>query len=294
MKISQLLSENKITVSCELFPPKKGGELENAKNVVRQMAALKPAFMSVTYGAGGTNTANTLEIANEIQNVNQITALAHLTCIASERPKIQEILERLRQHGIENILALRGDMPQDSSLTLSTSFHHASDLMKEIRDFGGFCIGGACYPEGHPESESLYRDIDNLKRKVENGCDFFTTQMFFDNDILYNFMFRLLRAGIRVPVIAGIMPVTNSRQIKRICALSGTALPRRFRMIVDRFADDPAAMKQAGIAYATEQIIDLFANGVNHIHIYSMNQPEIAGKIMENLSSMIGSPAAKE
>lgn len=287
MKISDLLKSKKITVSCELFPPKQGGALDNAKNIVHEMAALRPDFMSVTYGAGGTNAANTLELANEVQNVNGVTALAHLTCIASERPKIREVLTNLKEHGIENILALRGDLPQDSGLALSTQFHHASDLMKEIRDFGGFCIGGACYPDGHPESLSLDFDIEQLKRKVENGCDFLTTQMFFDNDILYHFMYRLLRAGIQVPVIAGIMPVTNAKQIKRILSLSGTALPRRFRMIVDRFADQPEAMKQAGIAYATEQMIDLFASGVNHVHIYTMNRPDIAGSIMQNLSSMI-------
>lgn len=287
MKIRDLLKEDRVTVSCELFPPKRGGELEKAKAVVRDMARLNPAFMSVTYGAGGTNSRNTVEIANEIENVNGVTALAHLTCVSSEREQVRSMLEELRALGIENILALRGDMPMEEGLSLSTCFRHASDLMGEIRDFGGFCIGGACYPESHPESESYDRDIESLKQKVENGCDFLTTQMFFDNDILYNFMFRLLRAGIQIPVIAGIMPVTNSKQIQRICSLSGTALPRRFRMVVDRFADDPAAMKQAGIAYATDQIIDLFANGVNHVHIYTMNRPDVAGSIMQNLSDII-------
>ena len=287
MKIRDLLKEDRVTVSCELFPPKRGGELEKAKAVVRDMARLNPAFMSVTYGAGGTNSRNTVEIANEIENVNGVTALAHMTCVSSEREQVRSMLEELRALGIENILALRGDMPMEEGLSLSTCFRHASDLMGEIRDFGGFCIGGACYPESHPESESYDRDIESLKQKVENGCDFLTTQMFFDNDILYNFMFRLLRAGIQIPVIAGIMPVTNSKQIQRICSLSGTALPRRFRMVVDRFADDSAAMKQAGIAYATDQIIDLFANGVNHVHIYTMNRPDVAGSIMQNLTDII-------
>lgn len=287
MKIRDLLKEDRVTVSCELFPPKRGGELEKAKAVVRDMARLNPAFMSVTYGAGGTNSRNTVEIANEIENVNGVTALAHMTCVSSEREQVRSMLEELRALGIENILALRGDMPMEEGLSLSTCFRHASDLMGEIRDFGGFCIGGACYPESHPESESYDRDIESLKQKVEHGCDFLTTQMFFDNDILYNFMFRLLRAGIQIPVIAGIMPMTNSKQIQRICSLSGTALPRRFRMVVDRFADDPAAMKQAGIAYATDQIIDLFANGVNHVHIYTMNRPDVAGSIMQNLSDII-------
>ncbi len=287
MKITQLFERQNLTVSCELFPPKQGSSLTDAKAVVKDMAALHPAYMSVTYGAGGTNNKNTLEIANEIQNVNQVPALAHLTCVASERPQIQEVLKEFQRLGIENILALRGDLPKDSQQPLSHSFQYASDLMQEIRRFGDFCIGGACYPEGHPESKSLQEDMDGLKRKEESGCDFLTTQMFFDNDILYTFMFRLLRAGIHLPVIAGIMPVTNAKQIQRICSLSGTVLPRRFRMIVDRFADNPAAMKQAGIAYATEQIIDLFANGIRHVHIYSMNRPDIAGSILQNLSDII-------
>ncbi len=287
MKISEILNQHPRTVSCELFPPKQGGELDNAKAVVREMAATHPAYMSVTYGAGGTNNANTLEIAKEIQKVNGITALAHLTCIASERPNVQELLGELKEMGVENILALRGDMPKDYATPLSSHYHHASDLMEEIRDFGGFCIGGACYPEGHPESATLDKDLEGLKRKIEAGCDFLTTQMFFDNDILYSFMFRLLRAGIDLPVVAGIMPVTNAKQIQRITALSGTLLPRRFRMIVDRFGDDPKAMEQAGIAYATEQMIDLFASGIRHVHIYTMNHPHVAGSIMENLSHII-------
>lgn len=288
MKITQLFDERKITISCELFPPKQGSSLNNAKTVVRDMARLDPAYISVTYGAGGTNNKNTLEIANEIQNVNNITALTHLTCVAAEKPAINEILKSLKEIGIENILALRGDLPSDSSQPLSKSFHHASDLMREICDFGGFCVGGACYPEGHPESKNLSADIDGLKAKVENGCDFLTTQMFFDNDIMYNFMFRLLSAGIHIPVIAGIMPITNIKQIERIFTLSGTALPRRFKMVVDRFADKPEALKQAGIAYATDQIIDLLANGINHIHIYTMNRPDVAGSIIKNLSEIIG------
>lgn len=288
MKITQLFDERKITISCELFPPKQGSSLSNAKTIVRDMAKLDPAYISVTYGAGGTNNKNTLEIANEVQNVNNITALTHLTCVATEKPAIYEILQSLKEMGIENILALRGDLPADSTQPLSSSFHHASDLMKEIRDFGGFCVGGACYPEGHPESKNLSADIDGLKAKVENGCDFLTTQMFFDNDIMYNFMFRLLNAGIHIPVIAGIMPITNIKQIERIFTLSGTALPRRFKMVVDKFADKPEALKQAGIAYATDQIIDLMANGINHIHIYTMNRPDVAGSIIKNLSEIIG------
>lgn len=287
MKIIEILKNGKLNVSCELFPPKIGSELIKAKTVVKEMAKLSPSYMSVTYGAGGTNCENTVEIADEIQNVNGITALAHLTCVASERPKIKEVLTELKNKNIQNILALRGDLPADPSVKLSTSYQHACDLMQEIKKNGDFCIGGACYPESHPESPSYEKDIEYLKIKAESGCEFLTTQMFFDNNILYNFMFRLLKKGIDLPIVAGIMPVTNAKQINRICSLSGTALPPRFRAIADKFAHNPAAMKQAGIAYATEQMIDLFANGVNNVHIYTMNQPDIAGQIMQNLSQII-------
>ncbi len=223
-------------------------------------------------------------MANEVQNVNGVTALAHLTCASSGREKIQEVLAKLQQHHIENILALRGDIPENLDFPLPGQYRHASDL--EIKSFGDFCIGGACYPEGHPEAESVDADLNYLKQKVEAGCEFLTTQMFFDNNILYNFLYRALKKNIQVPVIAGIMPVTNVNQIKRITALSGTALPQRFRAIVERFADHPAALGQAGIAYATEQIIDLIANGVNNVHIYTMNKPDVAGAILKNLSEI--------
>jgi len=288
MNVAELLNSKKITLSCELFPPKSGSELTAAKQIVAEMAKLSPDYMSVTYGAGGTNCDNFIDVANEVQNINGVTALAHLTCVASEKDKIRQVLTQLKGYGIKNILALRGDMPSDGSGIPSKSFSHACDLMKEIRDFGGFCIGGACYPEGHPEANSLDKDIEYLKLKEECGCEFLTSQMFFDNDAFYSFMYKLLRAGITIPVTAGIMPVTNARQIKRMCQLSGAQLPREFRAIVERFGDNPDAMRQAGIAYATEQIIDLFANGINNVHIYSMNNPKIAGSIMANLSSIIG------
>ncbi|MBQ7109203.1 MAG: methylenetetrahydrofolate reductase [Clostridia bacterium] len=288
MNVAELLNSKKITLSCELFPPKSGSELTAAKQIVAEMAKLSPDYMSVTYGAGGTNCDNFIDVANEVQNINGVTALAHLTCVASEKDKIRQVLTQLKGYGIRNILALRGDMPSDGSGIPSKSFSHACDLMKEIRDFGGFCIGGACYPEGHPEAKSLDKDIEYLKLKEECGCEFLTSQMFFDNDAFYSFMYKLLRAGITIPVTAGIMPVTNARQIKRMCQLSGAQLPREFRAIVERFGDNPDAMRQAGIAYATEQIIDLFANGINNVHIYSMNNPKIAGSIMANLSSIIG------
>lgn len=288
MKISELLKTKEVTISCELFPPKKGSELEKAHEIVRETAKLKPAYISVTYGATGGISEHTVDMANEVQNVNGVTALAHLTCASSGRDKIQEVLGELKEKKIENILALRGDIPAELDFPLPNQYHHASELIEEIKAFGDFCIGGACYPEGHPEAVSIEADIDNLKRKVEAGCEFLTTQMFFDNNILYNFLYRTLKKNIEVPIIAGIMPVTNANQIKRITSLSGSGsvLPQRFRAMVERFADNPAALKQAGIAYATDQIIDLIANGVNNVHIYTMNKPDVAGAILKNLSEI--------
>ncbi len=285
MKIIDLLNSDKVTVSCELFPPKHGSELEGAKTIVHDTAKLSPSFISITYGAGGGVSGYTVNLAEEAQNVCGVTALAHLTCISHDRDTVNKLLTELKSRNIENILALRGDIPQGDASS-KRHYNYASELIQDINQFGGFCIGGACYPEGHPESPTLQKDIENLKIKVDCGCQFFTTQMFFDNNILYNFMFRLLKCGIDVPVVAGIMPVVNSRQITRICKLSGAALPPRFKAIVDKFSDNPAAMHQAGVAYACEQIIDLIANGVNNIHIYTMNKPNIAGMIMKNLSEI--------
>ena len=287
MKIIDILNTGKVTVSCELFPPKYGSGLAGAKSVVRQTAALNPAFISITYGAGGGTSEHTVSLADESQNNCGVTALAHLTCISSSKDAIREILAQLSSLKIENILALRGDIAEGSQFPHDASFLHACDLMKEIRDYGDFCIGGACYPEGHPEAPSIQKDIENLKIKVDCGCQFFTTQMFFDNNILYNFMYHMLSNKIETPVIAGIMPVIDGKQIARICKISGAALPSRFRAIVEKFSSNPAAMCQAGIAYATEQIIDLIANDVNHIHIYTMNKPDIAGKIISNLSGIL-------
>ena len=204
------------------------------------------------------------------------------------RPSFKtEVLQQLQGHGVNNILALRGDIPADMQGDHQGSFAHASDLMRFVKEQGDFCVGGAAYPEGHPESGSLEQDIENTKHKVEAGVDFLVTQMFFDNTILYNYMFRLLRAGINVPVVPGIMPVTNAKQIIRICQLSGTKLPPQFRAMVEKFADKPEALKQAGIAYATGQIIDLISNGFDNVHIYTMNKPEIFKGIMDNLSEIV-------
>lgn len=286
MKLTELLRTDEVTISCELFPPKKGAQLENYKKTVKEMAALKPAYMSVTYGAAGGTSDYTVELANEIRNVNHVPALAHLTCASSTKEKVAEVIEELKEKKIENILALRGDIPENAEFPLPGQYHHASELIADIKSRGDFCIGGACYPEGHPEAATIFEDLDHLKEKVDAGCDFLTTQMFFDNHILYNFMYKALKRGIDVPVVAGIMPVTNASQVKRIVSLSGNLVPPRFLAIVDRFGEKPEAMKQAGIAYATEQIIDLIANGISHVHIYTMNKPDIAGAILENLSEI--------
>lgn len=282
MKITELLKSDKPCISCELFPPKAGSELQNALKIVDEIAVIKPHFMSVTYGAGGTSAGQTLAIAQAVEEHN-IPALAHLTCIDATEAKIDDMLGNFCKAGVQNVLALRGDAVTSGV----RDFAHASDLMRKISASGDFCIGGACYPEGHPEAGSLDNDIENTKKKIDAGCEFLVSQMCFDNNIMYNYMYRLLRNGIDVPVVAGIMPVTNAKQINRICELSGTKLPPHYRAIVERFADDPQALMQAGIAYALGQIIDLIANGFKNIHVYTMNKPEIIRGIMKNLSEII-------
>lgn len=284
MKIIDILNEKKPHISVELFPPKEWAQIEQTKAIAAEIAGMKPSFISVTYGAGGGTSEHTVNIAKAVEE-HGVAALAHLTCASSGKDKIHNVLGQLQKNGLQNVLALRGDLPEGA--TLSPDFTHACQLMEEVKGFGDFCVGGACYPEGHPEAASMEKDIEALRIKVASGCDFFTSQMFFDNNIFYAFRYRMLQKGIDVPVIAGIMPVTNSKQIDRICRLSGTMLPPRFKAIVDRFGTSPAAMKQAGIAYATEQIIDLLANDVNNIHIYSMNKPEVAGSILANLSELL-------
>ena len=284
MKIKEILAQGKPTLSFEVFPPKTEAAYESVEKAASEIAKLKPSFMSVTYGAGGGTSRYTVEIASMIQDLG-VTPLAHLTCVSSTREKVHQVLEQLREKRIENVLALRGDIPADG--VTPREYRYASQLIQEIKEFGDFCIGAACYPEGHVESANKSVDMDYLKEKVEAGCDFVTTQMFFDNSILYSYLYRIREKGITVPVIAGIMPVTNARQISRITGMSGTYLPSRFKSIVDRFGDNPAAMKEAGIAYATEQIIDLIANGVNGIHVYSMNKPDVAAKIQDNLREIL-------
>ncbi len=285
MRISELLKRDGVTVSLEVFPPKTSEKYSETAATAKKIAALQPDFMSVTYGAGGGTSDFTTGIASEIQKEYGVPTLAHLTCVSSTREHVLRMLEMYRENGIENILALRGDIPTDGKV--STDYHYAIELIREIQEQGDFCIGGACYPEGHVECEHKADDINHLKEKVDAGLSFITTQMFFDNAIFYNFLYRAREKDINIPVIAGIMPITNPKQLKRSIAMSGTDVPQRFRAIVDYFGDDPASMKQAGIIYATGQIIDLIANGIRHIHVYTMNKPDVAAGIMQNLSEIL-------
>lgn len=284
LKISDILKRER-TLSFEVFPPKIGGDFDGIAAASEKIAALVPDFMSVTYGAGGSTGKTTVWLADNIQNRYGVPVLAHMTCYTLSRLEVDEFLTTCDALGIKNIMALRGDAPESGEVR--TDFAHASDLISYIKSRVDYCVGAACYPECHPNSLRVTDDIESLKIKVDSGCDFLTTQMFFDNNIFYNFMYRLLKIGVDVPVLPGIMPVTNEKQMKRIIALSGTEVPMRFRHILDMFGHSPECMAQAGIAYATEQIIDLYANGVNNVHVYSMNKPAVAQAIKKNLGSII-------
>ena len=287
MTITEQFKAKRCVFSIECFPPKQTTQMDKLKDTLRQMQAMDPGFISVTFGAGGSaGGVSTAEVADYIQNELHVPTLAHLICMGNDETRAAEILDQLESVGVRDVLALRGD--RSPSRPESPDFKHASDLTSFIKwKKPEFSVHGACYPEGHVEAANKTEDILHLKEKVDAGCEFLTTQMFFDNNIMYNFLYRIREKGITVPVVAGIMPVTNVKQIKRITSMSGTYLPERFKAIVDRFGDNPAAMKQAGVIYATEQIIDLIANGVNHIHVYSMNKPEIAAGIQSSLSEIL-------
>ena len=287
MKIKDRLTDGKVHISFEVFPPKTDAKFESVQNAVDEIAKLAPSFISVTYGAGGGTSKNTVKIASHIQNDLGVDSIAHLTCVSSTKEEVRQRVQEMKESGIQNILALRGDIPAESEFPIPNQYKYAYELIEDIKAQGDFCIGAACYPEGHVECEHKEDDIAHLKQKVDCGVDFLTTQMFFDNSVFYNFLYRIREKGITVPVLPGIMPVTNGKQIARSCQLSGAVLPSRFRAIVDRFGDNPKAMQQAGIAYATDQIIDLIANGIQNIHVYSMNKPEVAGAIMSNLSEIV-------
>lgn len=285
MFIRELLNKKETTVSLEIFPPKEECGIESLFRTADTLSAMKPDFMSVTYGAGGGTSRNTLKIASHIQNDNGITALAHLTCLSSTKDEIRTIMRELKEAGIKNVLALRGDLPEDAP-TPPYHYHHAYELMEELAKEGGFCIGGACYPEGHPENPSIIKDMDYLKLKADAGCEFLITQLYFDNEILYSFLNMLERRNISIPVIAGLMPVQNAKQIAKMCKLSGATITPKFQKMLDRYADNPEALAQAGLAYVTDQIVDLYANKVRGLHIYTMNKPQVAETILKNISSM--------
>ena len=291
MKLSELFSRDGYSLSFEVFPPKTDTAFESVKHATEEIAKLSPSFMSVTYGAGGGTSRYTLEIAKNIKESYGVPTLAHLTCVSSTKETVKEKIAEMKAAGIENVMALRGDLtPEMEGKDRSGwTYRHAVDLIRELKESGAdFCIGGACYPEIHPESASQKEDLRYLKEKVDAGCSFLTTQMFFDNNLLYNFLYKIREAGITVPVIPGIMPITNGNQVERAVKLSGSFVPQRFKALVDRFGSTPAAMKQAGIAYATDQIIDLFANGIQNVHVYSMNKPDVAEAIQRNLSDILG------
>ena len=289
MKITNILKEGKPSLSFEVFPPKTDAAFDSVKAATEEIAKLRPAFMSVTYGAGGGTSKYTLSVAESIKKQYGVPSIAHLTCVSSTKETVRERIAAIKAAGIENVMALRGDIPEDmkNADRSGWDYTHAADLVRELKASGDFCIGGACYPEIHPESSNQAEDIFYLKQKVLGGVDFLTTQMFFDNNLLYNFLYKIRENGITVPVLPGIMPITNASQVERAVKLSGSFIPQRFKSLVDRFGSDNSAMMQAGIAYATDQIIDLFANGITCVHVYSMNKPQVAAKICENLSSII-------
>ena len=290
MRIIDLLKQEKLSISFEVFPPKTETSFESVKVATEQIAKLKPAFMSVTYGAGGGTSKYTLDIAKNIKEMYDVPTLAHLTCVSSTKETVRQKIKDIKDAGIQNIMALRGDIPKELEDTDRSKwdYKYAIDLIRELKDADeNFCLGCACYPEIHPESANQKEDIKRLKEKVDAGFDFITTQMFFDNNLLYNFLYKIREAGITVPVIPGIMPITNGNQVERAVKLSGSFMPQRFKSLVDKFGSNPAAMKQAGIAYATDQIIDLYANNITNVHVYSMNKPDVAEKIQNNLSDIL-------
>ncbi|MBE7021446.1 MAG: methylenetetrahydrofolate reductase [NAD(P)H] [Ruminococcaceae bacterium] len=291
MKLTEIFKQDKFCLSFEVFPPKTDSNFDSVKHATEEIAKLNPSFMSVTYGAGGGTSKYTLDIAKNIKETYNVPTLAHLTCVSSSKETVRERINDIKKAGIDNIMALRGDLTPElmNSDRSKWDYRYAVDLVRDIKESGAdVCIGGACYPEIHPESENQADDIKHLKEKVDAGCSFLTTQMFFDNNLFYNFLYKIREAGILVPVIPGIMPITNAKQVERAINLSGSFMPQRFKSLVDKFGHSPETMLQAGIIYATDQIIDLFANGIKNVHVYSMNNPFVAEKIKENLSNILG------
>lgn len=284
MRITEKLMVKDQLISFEVFPPKTDSSFDSIEWSVRELAAFNPDFMSVTYGAGGGTSQYTTKIASLIKNRLDTTALAHLTCASTPKEQIDSILDTLKDNHIDNILAMRGDIPQGYEKPQGEYYTYASELISHIKEYGYFDIGGACYPECHPECDSLEKDIDNLKNKVDCGVDFLITQLFYDNDIFYSFLEKVRKKGISAPVFAGIMPITNIKQIDRIIGLSGTKLPDEVKAFLDKYRDKPEELEKAGLEFAIKQINDLQSNGVNGIHIYTMNKPYVARTVLKGIN----------
>lgn len=284
MKISNFYKEDKTVLSFEVFPPKKTSGIETVYNALDSLAELKPSYISVTYGAGGTQANNTGIIAERVKKLG-VEPLAHLTCVNNDRNSLNRELDKFKKKGIENILALRGDIVPD--IEPKKDFLHASDMCAYIKERGDFELAGACYPETHMEASSQIEDIRNLKIKVENGAEHLISQLFFDNNAFYTFMDMARCAGIDVPISAGIMPVTNKKQIEKMVSMCGASLPAKFSKIMQRYENNPEALRDAGIAYAVEQMVDLIANGVEGIHLYTMNNPYVARRITEAIGNLL-------
>ncbi|SCY99208.1 methylenetetrahydrofolate reductase [NAD(P)H] [Alkaliphilus peptidifermentans] len=287
MLIKDIFKE-KTVISLEIFPPKPTSPLDTITNMLEEIKDLTPDFISITYGAGGSTKRHTVDIASMVKNKYKIEALAHLTCINSTKDEINRIFQLLKENNIENILALRGDHPDNQPINIEENqdFNYAKDLASYAKSYGGFSLGGACYPEGHLECKNTVENLHHLKEKVDNGLDFLITQLFFDNNLFYNFKEKMELLNIKVPVSAGIMPVINKKQVEKIISLTGASISPKFLKILDKYGDNPSALKEAGIAYATEQIIDLMANEVDGIHLYAMNRPEIAKSIFSSIGSI--------
>lgn len=284
MRITEKLMVKDQLISFEVFPPKTDSAFESIEWSVRELAAWNPDFMSVTYGAGGGTSQYTTKIASLIKNRLDTTALAHLTCASTPKDKIKEILDTLKENHIDNILAMRGDIPAGYEKPDGEYYEYAYELVRYIKEYGYFDIGGACYPECHPECDSLDKDIDHLKLKVDSGVNFLITQLFYKNDIFYSFMDKVRQKGIYAPVFSGIMPITNIKQIDRIISLSGTKLPYEVSEFLEKYKDSPEDLEKAGLNFAIKQINDLLSNGVNGIHIYTMNKPYVARAVLKGIT----------
>lgn len=284
MRITEKLMVKDQLISFEVFPPKTDSAFDSIEWSVRELAAFNPDFMSVTYGAGGGTSQYTTKIASLIKNRLDTTALAHLTCASTPIDTINQILDTLKENHIDNVLAMRGDIPQGFEKPQGEYYAYAYELVKHIKEYGYFDIGGACYPECHPECDTLEKDIENLKNKVDCGVDFLITQLFYDNDTFYSFLEKVRKKGVYAPVFAGIMPITNIKQIDRIIGLSGTKLPDEVKAFLEKYSDNPEDLEKAGLEFAINQINDLLSNGVNGIHIYTMNKPYVARTVLKGIN----------